>query len=60
MKPYSEINILEFFSLKNEKFKIYADLKVFDFSDFELKEVKTLIQNFFGSLIHEWCKITLT
>ena len=43
----SEINIMEYckelFSLKNEKFKIYADLKVFDFSDFELKEVKTLI-----------------
>ena len=42
-KPYSEINILEYykelFSLKNEQFKIDADLKVFDFSDFELKEV---------------------
>ena len=34
MKPYSEINILE----HCKKFKIYADLKDFDFSDFELKE----------------------
>ena len=42
-ETFCEVNILEFFSLKNEKFKIYADLKVFDFSDFELKEVKTLI-----------------
>ena len=47
MKPYSETNTLEYckelFAMKNEKFKIYADLKVFNFSDIESKKVKTLI-----------------
>ena len=42
MKEFLSVKSIYVLEYCNE-FKIDADFKVFDFSDFELKEVKTLI-----------------
>ena len=47
------INILEFVSLKNEKFKLYADLKVFDLFKFWIKGSKNLNLGIFLT-INSW------